>query len=1116
MSLSFIPWRSLKTRITLITLIIFVSSLWTLSFYATQMLHKDMEHLLGEQQFSTASMVAAQIDRELETRLKALEKVAGLSTQAMLDGPAAIQALLEQQPILQTLFNTGVFVVTQRDGTVIADVPLSRSRIGVNYLNRDYIVAAFNEGKATIGRPIIGKKLQAPALAMAAPIRNHQGKVIGALVGGINLSVSGFIDQITESRYGATGGYMLVAPQHRMIVTASDKTRIMEILPPPGANPVIDHFINGYEGFAVLVNPLGVEVLASTKRLPVTNWYVAAMLPTAEAFAPIKNMQQGMLFATFFLTLLAGWLTWWFLKRQLSPLMATANTLAVMTNSRQSLRPLSVTRQDEIGQLIGGFNQLLETLQQSEAHYRLLTEEISDVVWKTDRDNRFTYISPVDERMRGYRADEVIGHHVFEAMTEEGIATITENLRQRQTAEENGIRTGTETIVVQLRCKDGRLIWTENLSTPERDEQGAIIGYHGISRDITERKQAEERVERRIVTLTQPKMDESIALEDLFRLDEIQRIQDVFASAMEVASLITYPDGTPFTAPSNFTRLCGEIIRKNEQGCANCLKSDAVLGRLNPDGPSIQRCMSSGLWEAGTSIVVGGQHVANWLIGQVRNDAQTEEGMRAYAQQIGADETSFMKAFQSVPVMSHDRFERIAQAFFALANQLSTTAFQNIQQARFITEQEHTEAELEQHRHHLEELVSARTTELAQARDTAEAGNLAKSAFLANMSHEIRTPMNAILGMANILRRDGVTPTQADRLDKIDAAAKHLLGIINNILDLSKIEAGKFVMEEEPVDVLGLMKNVCSIMAERAQTKGLDLQIAPVSFPHELQGDTTRLQQALLNYVTNAIKFSEQGTVTLRALTQEETNERLLVRFEVQDAGIGILPETLPRLFSAFEQADNSTTRKYGGTGLGLAITRRLAELMGGDAGVKSLSGIGSTFWFTALLKKGKTQREATPPSEISGINAERILRQRHHGHHVLVVDDDPMNLEVAKLLLSCSGFTIDTAENGGQAVCMVEEKSYVFILMDMQMPILDGLEATRQIRQLPGYRETPILAMTANAFADDKARCLEAGMNDFITKPFDPEFLFSILLKWLDRSSEQHNEVNHPASGIG
>ncbi|MCX7161511.1 MAG: response regulator [Rhodocyclales bacterium] len=356
--------------------------------------------------------------------------------------------------------------------------------------------------------------------------------------------------------------------------------------------------------------------------------------------------------------------------------------------------------------------------------------------------------------------------------------------------------------------------------------------------------------------------------------------------------------------------------------------------------------------------------------------------------------------------------------------------------------------------------------------------------------------MNGIIGMANILRREGVTSKQEQRLDTIDASAQHLLSVINNVLDLSKIEAGKFTLEEAPVVVSSLLANVSSILSERVKAKGIHLLIETGHLPHNLVGDPTRLQQALLNYATNAVKFTEQGTVTLRTLKQEETADSVLVRFEVRDTGIGIEPDAMSRLFSTFEQADNSMTRKYGGTGLGLAITRRLAELMGGESGADSKPGVGSTFWFTVKLKKGD-EKAASAATEV---DAEAEIRRRYAGQRILVVDDEPINREVALMQLEAVDLVADTAEDGAEAVAMARKNSYTVIFMDMQMPKLNGLEATRQIRELPGYRQTPIIAMTANAFAEDKARCIDAGMNEFLIKPFNPDELFATLLRSLNQ----------------
>jgi len=392
--------------------------------------------------------------------------------------------------------------------------------------------------------------------------------------------------------------------------------------------------------------------------------------------------------------------------------------------------------------------------------------------------------------------------------------------------------------------------------------------------------------------------------------------------------------------------------------------------------------------------------------------------------------------------------------------------------------------------------IAEMQAELVRRAEAAEVANIAKSAFLANMSHEIRTPMNGILGMASLLRRDGVTARQADRLDKIDTAGRHLLSVINDILDISKIEAGKLVLECAPLDVGSVLANVRSILSERVRTKGLQLLVEADAMPAGLQGDPTRLQQALLNYATNAVKFTEAGSIILRCRVLEETSDGFRLRFEVQDTGIGIEAETIARLFASFEQADNSTTRKYGGTGLGLAITRHLAELMGGAAGVDSIAGKGSTFWFTVLLAKREGGGSDTARSD--AVAAETAIREAHGGARVLVVDDEPINREVAGMLLEDAGLLVDQAEDGEQAVAMARAASYAAILMDMQMPRLDGLAATRRLRELSACRDTPIIAMTANAFAEDKARCLEAGMDDFLVKPFAPETLFAVIRKAL------------------
>ncbi|MCB2186244.1 MAG: PocR ligand-binding domain-containing protein [Deltaproteobacteria bacterium] len=620
-----------------------------------------------------------------------------------------------------------------------------------------------------------------------------------------------------------------------------------------------------------------------------------------------------------------------------------------------------------------------------------------------------------------------------------------------------------------------------SIKFPVKNPAGGIIGTCGMTTEITERKRAEEALEKRLIALSRPLDDPAgLVFQDLFNLEDIQHIQDLFARATGVASIITHPDGTPLTRPSNFCRLCKEVIRKTEKGLRNCYASDALLGRQNPAGPLVQPCLSGGLWDAGASITVGGQHLANWLIGQVRNDEQSEEAMRRYAREIGADEEEILAAFREVPTMPEEQFRRVADALFALANQHSTVAYQNVQQARFITERKWAEAE-----------KARMEAQLLQAQKMEAIGTLA-----GGIAHDFNNILGAILGYAEIAKDDAQAGRCNPRdLDQILIAAERAKNLVKQILTFSR----KVEPERRP---LNLNQEVGRAMELLSHTlpKMISTKLELDSHPRLVFADPGQLSQVILNLAANAAQAMPEGGQLTIATGFVNLPEQVCVacgtRFagdwvtlQVSDTGRGIDAEDLPRVFDPF-----FTTKEVGqGTGLGLSMVHGIVQSHGGHIGCLSEPGQGATF--TIFLAPYRAENfawrgaEALPP-ELPG------------GHEtLLLVDDEAALLTTARHFLESVGYQVLTTANGEEALEIYGEdgRDISLVILDLGMPGMGGHKTLQALRrQNPQAR-----VLVASGYgADERAKgALADGAVGYVGKPFLKAELLTQVRQALDRA---------------
>ncbi|MTW21013.1 PAS domain S-box protein [Allochromatium palmeri] len=784
-------------------------------------------------------------------------------------------------------------------------------------------------------------------------------------------------------------------------------------------------------------------------------------------------------------------------------------------------------------------------LSESREHYRVLAEYSPDWEYWLTPDGHYRYVSPACFGLSGHQAQDFINdpNLIARLIHPDDLDIWTQHFQETRCSEQPDH----EAMEVRLIARDGGEYWLEHICNPVLSDDGRYLGRRGVFRDITKRKQIESELTK--LSLAVEQSPESIVITDLDGC--IQYVNEAFVRNTGYSRDEVMGDNPRLlksgqTPPEVFEDLWehllqgrvwhGELVnkRKNDEiytelvsispirqsnGCIThylAIKADITKQKRLAEELDQYRHHLEEMVEARTLALRQQSHSLQALIDNLPQMAwmKNREGRfvavnRVFAESKGRTPSEII-GLTDYDLWPNEMAERyriddaevmdggcqrtleqpsltnpgaLYETFKAPIIDDSGEILGTVGFARDITPQREMEAEL------------ARRAELA------ESAVRAKSAFLANMSHEIRTPMNAILGLTHLLRRELINPANINRLDKIESAARHLLTVINDILDLSKIEAGKLQLSEEDFSVTMLVDQVSSLILDEARAKGLILKVDLDPDLPWMRGDVTRLRQALLNYASNAVKFTHSGSVTIRIHLLRRDADGLEVRFEVEDTGIGISPDKQSKLFHAFEQADASTTRRYGGTGLGLAITAQLARMMGGEAGAESVPGQGSTFWFKVKLQSGQPGLLVTHAHRLA---AESEMRDRCAGGRVLLAEDNPINREVALELLNSVGLNVETAENGQIALEMAGRGHYDLILMDVQMPLMDGLTATRAIRALPEWREKPILALTANAFEEDRRACMDAGMNDFVPKPVEPLDLFDALLRWLP---ERHPE---------
>ena len=1123
MNFNIFSWHSLKTRMTLFTLVIFFVGIWSLAFYASQMLRRDMQRVLSEQQFSTVSIMADNVNQELSIRLQSVEKIAAKITPAILYNRTSIQRFLDDRYNLQLLFNGGAYI-TGVDGMAVADVPISTGRIGMNSSDRGWMIEAL-KGKTTIGKPVIGKKLQVPVFSMATPIRDMKGNVIGVLVGVVDLSKPNFLDGITNTRYGKTGGYILIAPQHKLMITATDKTRIMQTVPATGINPLFDRYAQGFEGSGIIIDSRGLEVMSSAKQIPAAGWILVARIPTAEAFAPIRDMMRRILLVTIFLSLLAACMVWWLLKRQLAPVFTTIKTLATLSDANYPPHPLPITRQDEIGELINGFNGLLETLRQREESLKSSDERLTNLYHE----------SPIPTYTWQKKGDDFVlidfnraALHITTGKARDHLGDSAAKIYKNRPEILNDMK---------LCYEKKSVVRRESFSKNFAPGKLLSIQYGFIPPDLiivhtddhTERKRAEEalRESELRLRLSIDNMLEAYALHEAI-FDEKGKMVDYrfleFNPAAQKISNMAREEIVGRTALELYPHIAERGLM-DRYADVMATGVPAVVDDFYYAGDKLDKVLDISCFR------IDDRHFV-CVFRDITERKRTEKA-------LSETEAKFRRILESTPLpiayMNNNgsityRNDRFVQVFGYSEAEVPTVAewwsraYPDEKYRQWVTQ--NWDAAVKQAAETGKDIESAEyqvTCKDGRLRKIIISGTMINDNLLATfiditerkqmeerlrqsqkieavgqlaggVAHDFNNMLGVILGHVE-MAIDIVDPEKAlhANLQEIKKAAVRSSNLTQQLLAFAR----KQVVSPKVVDLNETIEGTLK-MLRRLIGEDVHLNWLPGAALSPINIDPSQIDQILANLCVNARDaIAGVGKITIETGNISINDEYCAdhpdflpgdyAMLIVSDNGCGIDKETLGKIFEPF-----FTTKEMGkGTGLGLATIYGIVKQNNGFINVYSEPGQGTIFRIYLPRHLGKIERMQ------KDVIREPIMRGQET---ILLVEDEVSLLELGKIMLENQGYRVLIAGTPSEAIRVagVYAEEIHLLVTDVVMPGMNGQDLARNMMSLyPNLKCLFTSGYTANVIAHHGV--LDEGVY-FIQKPFSRKDLAVKVREVLDQ----------------